>query len=357
MQAHRVYGSIEPPAWVATEGPARDVVLSTRARLARNVEGIPFPSRARDADLRRAADALFDAIHEFGGRFGKLRVIRTGHLSEFDRLALVDARMASREHVNGGGYRAVVLNDAGTLSLMINEEDHLRIQCILPGFQPMAALGMAREVDGFLGKKIGYARADNYGYLTASLANVGTGLRLSALLHLAGLGMLGEVTGALGAAAELGISVRGLLGEGTGAFGDLYQVSNETTIGFSDTEIASRVRAAAKHLVAREKDARRALANDQRQDLIYAVETAWNRLMEARALSGRAAMTCLSVLRLGSGLGVVSDFSSRDFNELLVSMQLRMSASGGCRGTGSLSEDRKRAKLIRARLSRTTETA
>jgi len=263
--------------------------------------------------------------------------------------------MASREHVSGGNYRPVVLNESGTLSLMVNEEDHLRIQCILPGFQPMTALQMAREFDSFLSKKIRYARADNYGYLTASLANVGTGLRLSVLLHLGALGILGEVTSALTAAAELRISVRGMLGEGTDAFGDLYQVSNETTIGFSDKEIASRVRAVAEHLVARERDARRTLGGARREDLAHAVQTAWERLMEARSLSSRAAMACLSVLRLGSGVGIVSDFSLQDFNELLISMQLAMSASDGRGEMGSLSNDIKRAKLIRERLSKKRE--
>lgn len=356
MQGHSAYTSTVLPAWVNAEGPADDVVLSTRARLARNIEGIPFPSKARAADLRRVADAISDAVYESGGRFGKLRVIRPGHLSESDRLALVDARVASREHVSGGSYRPVVLNDNGTLSLMVNEEDHLRIQYILPGFQPMTALQMVREFDSFLGKKIRYARADNYGYLTASLANVGTGLRLSVLLHLGGLGILGEVTSALTAAAELRISVRGLLGEGTGAYGDLYQVSNETTIGLSDREIASRVRAAAEHLVARERDARRILACTRREDLISAVHTARERLMEARELSGRAAMACLSVLRLGSEFGIVSDFSLKDFNELLISMQLAISASDERGKMGSLSDDIKRAKLIRARLGKKGET-
>jgi len=345
MQVPGVRTSTAFPAWVGTSGPAEDVVLSTRARLARNVEGIPFPSRAKETDLRRAAEIVSKAVRDTEGRFGKLRVIHPEHMSGAERRTLVDSHVASMQQVSGGNHRLVVLNEPGTLSLMVNEEDHLRIQCILPGFQPMTALQMAREFDAFLSGKIRYARADNYGYLTASLANIGTGLRLSVLLHLAGLGFAREATETLTAAAELKTSVRGLFGEGTDAIGYLYQVSNVTTIGFSEKEIASRVRAAADHLIARERGVRRNLARDG--ELTYAAQMARETLMEARALNGRDAAMCLSILRLGSALGISDDLSLKDFNELLVLMHLGT--------TGSVGDDMKRAKLIRAKLSEKRE--
>lgn len=350
MQAQRVHNGTALPAWVSSTGPAEDVVLSTRARLARNVEGIPFPSRAKETDLRRVADVVTRAVHDSEGRFGKLRIIHPEHMTWFERRTLVDVHMASRQHVNGGNHRLVVVNEPGTLSLMVNEEDHLRIQCILPGLQPMTALHMAREFDGFLSGKIRYARADNYGYLTSSLANVGTGLRLSVLMHLAGLGFAREATDILTAAAELKTSVRGLFGEGTDAIGYLYQVSNETTIGFSEREIASRVRAAADHLISREHAARRNLARGS--EAAYAVDEARRKLVESRSLGGRDAAICISILRLGAALGISSDLSLRDFNELLVSMHL---GTTGRRDTGSINDDMKRAKLIRAKLSENRE--
>ncbi len=331
-------------------------MLSTRARLARNVEGIPFPSRAREAGLRRVADIVSSAVHESGGRFGKLRIVHPGRISESERQALVDGHVASRQHVSGGLHRLVVVNEPGTLSLMVNEEDHLRIQCILPGFQPMTALHLAREFDTFLSGKIRYARADNYGYMTSSLGNVGTGLRLSVLMHLAGLGFVREATSILTAAAELKTSIRGLFGEGTDAVGYLYQVSNGTTIGFSEKEIASRVRAAADHLISRERGVRRDLARNS--DLIYAVEAAREKLIQSRTLTGREAAIYLSILRLGSVLGIADDLTVRDFNELLVSMHLGTTATSGakgCRDTGSINGDMKRAKLVRAKLSEKRE--
>lgn len=352
MQAQRVHNSASLPAWVIGTGPAEDVALSTRARLARNVEGIPFPSRSRETELRRVAEIVTRAVQESEGRFGKLRIIRPEHMSWFERRTLIDSHVASREHVNGGPHRLVVVNEPGTLSLMVNEEDHLRIQCILPGFQPMTALHMAGEFDAFLSGKIRYSRADNYGYLTSSLANVGTGLRLSVLLHLAGLGFAGEATSALTAAAELKTSVRGLFGEGTDAIGYLYQVSNATTIGFSEREIASRVRAAADHLMARERGVRRNLAGSS--ELLWAIDEARRKLADARALGARDAAICISILRLGAALGISSDLALSDFNELLVSMHL---GTTGRRETGSINDDMKRAKLIRAKLSSRSKAA
>lgn len=355
MPEQKVQRSSVVPAWVSAEGPANDVALSTRARLARNIKDIPFPTRARNADLRRVVDLVLDTVSDSddtfrrGGRIGKLRVIRPSHLSQFDRLALVDARVASRQQVDGGSYRPVVLNETGTLSLMVNEEDHLRIQCILPGLQPMMALQMAQEFDNFISSKIGYAQTDNYGYLTSSLANVGTGLRLSVMLHLAGLAFLEEVVPALKAAIELKISVRGLFGEGTRAFGDVYQVSNDAAIGFSEKEITSRVRAAAEHLVSREREARRKLVGQKKKELCEVVGQVESKLMEARALSGTEAMEHLSILRLGDGLGIGPNLSTRVFSELMVSMGLGISASGR-RAMESVGSDVKRAKLVREKL-------
>jgi protein arginine kinase len=347
------------PAWASADGPANDIVLSTRARLARNIEGITFPTHAKEADLKRAADLVLDVVYGGDGssdRIGRLRVIHPSRLSEFERLSLVDARVASRRHVDGGRHRPIVLNDTGTLSLMVNEEDHLRIQCILPGLQPMAALQMAQEFDVLLASKIRYARADNYGYLMSSLANIGTGFRLSVMLHLAGLSFLGEAVPTLTAAAELKISIRGLFGEGTKAFGGIFQVSNETTIGFSEKEIASRVRAAAEHLVSREKEARRRIAADRKEELAEAVEQARSRVLDASVLSGKEAMACISILRLADAFELKPSISARDLNELLVSIRLGTSAAGG-RSAESMTDDVKRAKLLREKISQNNGSA
>ena len=340
------------PAWVSADGPGTDVALSTRARLARNVEGRPFPAKAKDADLRRVADLVLDAIYSDGAeqRFGRLRVIHPTRIkTTAERLALVDAQVASRQHVDGGKHRPIILNETGTLSLMVNEEDHLRIQCILPGLQPVTALLMAQEFDAFLAGKIGYARTDNHGYLTSSLANVGTGLRLSVMLHLAGLSFLGEAVPALTAATELKISVRGLFGEGTRAFGDIFQVSNETTFGVSEKDIMTRVRAGVEHLISREREARHKLAYEKKSELAEAVEEARRIVMEVRSLTGREVMTCLSLLRLGSELAIGPNLSARVFNELLVSIGLGVAARVG-RTSQSVMSDNKRARLVRERL-------
>ncbi|MHB0911965.1 MAG: ATP--guanido phosphotransferase [Armatimonadota bacterium] len=314
------------PFWVEAAGPSDDVALSTRARLARNIDGLPFPTRAGSADLERAKNLLLDAARDRG-----LLVVNTAHLSGSERLALVDAHLASPQH--SGRFRPVLLDEAGAVSLMVNEEDHLRLQCILPGMQPLEALSTAEEFDENLGKKIRYAYADNYGYLTSSLANIGTGLRLSVMLHLPALAYLKEAVPALSAAAELKISVRGLLGEGTKALGDIFQVSNETTIGFTPREITQRVRAVAEHLIVREREARERLADDP--ELTGLVCEVRDHLMEATSLTGREAMAFLSIIRLGRGISI------RSFKEFLVGMQI---------AAESVSSDARRAKTVRERL-------
>lgn len=357
MQEKAAQYSLIIPKWATDDGPANDVALSTRARLARNVEGIPFPVCAQEADLKRVADLVLGTISagddqlRFSRLAGKFKVVTLSQLSSTSmRLALIDAHMASRQHVAGGKHRLIVLDDAGSISLMVNEEDHLRIQCILPGFQPMTALQIAREFDVLLSRKIKYAQTDNYGYLTSSLANVGTGLRMSVMLHLPGLAYLDEAITVLTAAAELKVSVRGLLGEGTKALGDVYQVSNETTIGFTEREITSRIRAVAEHLISREREARRFLAGKKYSDVHEAARNAWVKLTEAPALSGERAMSHLSTLRLADALSLSPGISVREFKNFLVSMRLGSSASSdeNCTSPLATGEDAaRRAKLVR----------
>lgn len=340
------------PAWVTMDGPSDDVAISTRARLARNIQGSPFPTRASEADQKHVADIVLDAIHRVDNGVDILRVIYPSHLNDVERLALMNSRLASRQQVNGGRYSPIVLNETGTLSVMVNEEDHLRIQCILPGFQPIAALERAENFDNSINSNVIYACADNYGCLTSSLANIGTGLRLSVMLHLGGLAYLYEDVDVLTAAAQLHISVRGLFGEGTKAFGDIYQVSNETTLGFSTREIASRVRAVAEHLISREREARKRLASERKEELSDVVERVQAGLATTSALSGRDAMAYLSILRLGAEIGVYDKLSARMFNKLLFAIQLGASDTGGSAldGAGSLSSDIKRARMVREML-------
>jgi protein arginine kinase len=226
------------------------------------------------------------------------------------------------------------------------------MQCILPGFQPLFALEKVQGLDNYIGSKIGYATTDNYGYLTTSLANIGTGLRVSVMLHLAGLSFMGEAVELLAAAAELKISVRGLFGEGSKAVGDLFQVSNETTIGFTEREITSRVRAAAEHLIRREREARQRAITERKTDLIRVVRRAGERLLESDSLSGPEAMTCLSILRLGTEAGLTPAISSRLFSELLASMQMEVTSFKGSAGKPwSMGNDIWRAGMVREKLA------
>ena len=203
------------PEWIGGQGPDADVVISTRARLARGLAEFPFPSRASREDLTMVVREVHEACGGLAERFPGLRLVSVDELSDEVKSFLLGARLASAEQINGGSGRAIVLTPRAGLSIMINEEDHLRLQTILSGLVCDQALEMVDWADDVLADGLNFGYSGRYGYLTASLSNVGTGLRVSALMHLAGLRLTGGLNVHLRAAYDLGVSIRGLFGEGT----------------------------------------------------------------------------------------------------------------------------------------------
>jgi len=216
---------------------------------------------------------------------------------------LVDAHIVSPEHLSGGPERMVVLEPSGRVAIMINEEDHLRIQVVLSGLAPEEAWRAVDDVDEELARSLQFAYSERYGYLTASITNLGTGLRISALMHLGGLAMLGKLKTTLKAAHELGVSVRGLFGEGTAGFGDFFQVSNEVTLGLEEQEIVGRVRGVARHLLEEEYRARELLAEEQSARLVATAANCIRAISRAQALSAQEALRLLSPIRVACSAG------------------------------------------------------
>lgn len=231
---------------------------------------------------------------------------------------------------------------------MVNEEDHLRIQAILSGLQPVEAWQLVDQVDDELAKALRFAYSRRLGYLTASLSNLGTGLRISAMMHLGGLAMVRRLARTLQAAMDLGVSVRGLFGEGSQGLGDLYQVSNEVTLGVPERELAGRVRAVADHLLSEERLARQEIVADGRARLIAAARGSLESLRGAETISAGEALARLSPIRLAGAVGLIAGCSARELNELMVAMRvMRLDARDG---DTSLMADRRRAVLVRRRL-------
>ena len=269
---------LKAPEWIRGDGPDADIVISTRARLARNLASIPFPSRASREDLDMVAREVGIACTGLMKQYPGLRTIKVEKLGSEQKSFLLDAHVASVEQVRGGAGRVVILDLSGSLSIMVNEEDHLRLQSLMSGFVPETVWKQLDQVDDLLSARLDYGYSERYGYLTASVTNVGTGLRVSVLMHLAGLALTGKVNAQLRAAYDLGVSIRGLYGEGTRFVGDLFQVSNEVTLGLSETEIVEKIRSVAQYLLNEERLARKELWNEQRSRLIGNAQRALSNL-------------------------------------------------------------------------------
>ncbi len=351
-KAERADGADElhPPSWAGETGWEADVVLSTRARLARNLAGIPFPGRSEDAGLKAVAKQVLAVAKRRDKGHVSLRPVEIAKLSEADRAALVDGHLISVPHALSGPHRWALVDDKHTISVMVNEEDHLRLQAILPGLQLEAAWRIADQMDDQFESHLDYAFDAHYGYLTSSLSNCGTGLRVSVMVHLPGLALSGKLDGALEAARTLGAAVRGPYGEGSEAAGDVYQVSNAVSTGKNERQLLTRLAATATLLVTDEQAARELLWLDRRSYLEEKVADARERLRRAERLSAGDSMALLSILRLGAVLGLPTGVTPRVFNELLSSLQIGAQFVSGERAQYTFYEETRRPALIRNKI-------
>ena len=310
------------PEWIRGEGPHSDVVISTRARLARSLAAYPFPARSSGEDLTMVVRDVKAAAQGLSDRFPGLRAMDMDRLDPEERAFLLDAHVVSFQQTEGRPGAAVILEPNATLSIMVNEEDHLRIQVLKSGLAIAEAWELADWVDDRLGETLEYGWSERYGFLTASVSNVGTGLRLSAMMHLAGLALTNRVATRLRAAYDLGVSIRGLFGEGSRSVGDLYQVSNEVTLGLNEKEIVQRVSSVAQYLLGEEHEARKELLGCERNRLMESARKALAVLQHARSVAPERAISLMSPIRLAAALGLVSDCPVYLLNELLVGMQV-----------------------------------
>ena len=294
-----------------------DTVISTRIRLARNLASVPFLSRANVEQKREIEGLIREKIKDTKDT-KDLHYIRLSDISAVDRLFLMERRLISREHAGGDGERGVAFGRSETISVMVNEEDHLRIQVIRSGFELRAAWKVIDEIDNILEKELKYAFSPTLGYLTACPTNVGTGMRASVMLHLPALGLTHHIEKVFNAVGKLGLIVRGLYGEGTQVLGDLYQISNQFTLGKSEIEIIEVMESVVPKITSYERMAREALITDNKKQLEDRVWRSYAMLRMARMLSSEEAMHLLSQVRLGVNLGIIDDIPVQTLNELFI---------------------------------------
>jgi protein arginine kinase len=306
--------------WLDGSGPNPEIVMSTRVRLARNLRNHRFAHRADEGELHRILDEVLSAVRETDA-LADAMVIPTHEVSLDDRRFLMERHLLSNELVSASRPAAVIVGEDECTSVMVNEEDHLRIQAMQSGFQPSKTWEMADEIESMLETRLPYAFSEHLGYLTACPTNTGTGLRVSVLVHLPGLVLTGQIARALKGIAQVGLAVRGLYGEGTDAMGNFFQVSNQTTLGQSESEIIQSLERVTRQVIEHEGTARRILLKDAKPQIEDKVWRAFGLLRYGRLMRPGEVMNLCSAIRLGLGSGLLSGVSYSLLNSLMVLSQ------------------------------------
>ncbi len=333
--------------WLKGGGPKAEIALSTRVRLARNLANRRFPTHPDQSERREILDEIRDAFQLVEGDRNFTWHELDGQLP-LDRRILMERHLISRELADGSGPRAVAFDQGETITIMVNEEDHLRMQSMRSGLRLREAYDSLNELDDELSAHLHFAFDPVYGYLTSCPTNVGTGLRASVMLHLPGLVMTQHIEKVFRALYEMRMTVRGFYGEGTEASGELYQISNQVTCGRTEHDILDDMEAAINSIIAYEEQARQELLANDRPRLEDRVWRSWGTLNNARLMSSDEAMRHLSSLRMGVVMGLLSD--SLKLEELqrlfLFSQPAHLQRLEG-RELGSSDRDLVRAEFLR----------
>ena len=302
------------------DGPYNKIVLSSRVRLARNVKGLPFPGWAKKPDRIKALELVRPAVESLP-QMAEAFSESMDNLTVLDKNILVERHLISREHAAKNAGSGLVLNREESLCVMINEEDHLRIQALRPGLQLRQAWHAIDQVDSKLEKKMEFAFTPALGYLTACPTNVGTGIRVSAMLHLPGLVLAEQINQIIQAVNKLGLAVRGLYGEGTEALGNVFQVSNQMTLGETENDIVERLNKVLAQIIEHEENARSMLLEKKPKTVYNHIGRAYGILANAHSISSKETLNLLSLMRLGVDLGLFTDLERWQVDELFVTTQ------------------------------------
>jgi len=335
--------------WLRGSGPNSDIVMSSRVRLARNLDKLPFSHWATKKQEKETLENLEGAVLEADLMRGSL-CTRMSELDDIDKQFLLERHLISREHVVHPEFKSVVIGDKEVVNIMINEEDHLRVQVMQSGFNLQEGWRIANRVDDSLHKKIKFAFHPDWGYLTACPTNTGTGLRASVMLHLPSLVMTKQINRVLQAITKLGMTARGLYGEGTEAEGNFFQISNQITLGSAEEDIIDNLERIIRQVIGHEENARKTIMKQSREMLLDKICRSNGTLKSAHVMSTKEMMGLLSMVRLGVDMGLITDIDRRAVNELFILTQPAHLQKIEGRVLNSQQRDAKRANLIRRRL-------
>jgi len=336
--------------WLRGVGPDSDIVVSTRIRLARNLSDFPFIRRCTDID-RAGIEALVFKQLEQRPEFRSLQRINIQELDELDRRFLVERQLISRELADAEGARSLMLEPNERLSLMINEEDHLRLQVMKSGLEIASAWEAIDRWDDLLQEVLSVAFHERWGYLTACPTNVGTGLRVSVMLHLPALVQTRQIDRVFKSLQKISLAVRGLFGEGSQAMGDFYQISNQLTLGKTEVELLEQVAEVVPALIDYERKARDFLVNANRTELIEQMKRSLETLRRSSQISSEETMHLLSKLRMAAHLNLIDEIDIPLINRIFLQTQPAhiQKLRGG--PLGSVERNRARAEYLQSALA------
>lgn len=336
-------------AWLEGTGPNSDIVISSRIRLARNLARVPFPHWAKKQDLEQvvvACQAAFEKTPELADSL----FLRLDDYDNVDKQFLVERHLMSNEHAIRSAQKALLVSPDEAIAIMVNEEDHLRMQVMESGFDLDTTWSVINSIDNRLSESLSYAASREWGYLTACPTNTGTGMRGSVMLHLPALVMTRQINRVLEAIAKLSFTTRGLYGEGTQASGNFFQISNQVSLGQREDEIIGNIKGVIRQIIEQEERAREALLAEHKELLEDRVWRSYGTLKNAHIITSNETVELLSMLRLGVDLNIVRDVQRSHINEMFILTQPSHLQKFENKKLTANERDIKRAQLIRERL-------
>lgn len=338
--------------WIKYQGKRDDLVLSSRIRLARNIDKMPFPHKLSVEKGREVIplveDAFYRSVH-----------MREEYITNYlcDRDAIVnqvylERHLISKNLINNSDKAAFITDKNEIVSVMINEEDHIRIQCITSSLNLEEAYDLSNKIDNLLEEKLSYAFDEKLGYITSCPTNIGTGLRASVMIHLPILSLNNKMNGVINAVSQVGMTVRGLYGEGSKAYGNIYQISNQVTLGLSEEEIISNLEAVVKQIINEESLLREDLIKNYKYEIEDRIYRALGMLKSAVLLNSNECIKLLSDVRLGVEMGIIKDVDNVILNNLLVDTQIASIQQIHKEKLSNKEIELNRAKLVKERLAK-----
>lgn len=335
--------------WLKGTGPNSDIVISSRIRLARNLDKIPFPHHAD----KKEGEQVFKAIETAKKSVDYIKAAVTFELADLDSIDkqfLIERHLMSYEHAQKTDHKALIIDGEEVIAIMVNEEDHIRMQVMQSGFNLFEAWSIINKIDDSLAKELHFAFLQDLGYLTACPTNTGTGMRGSVMLHLPALVMTRQINRVLAAISKLSFTTRGLYGEGTQATGNFFQVSNQVSLGHSEEEIIENINGLIRQIIEQENQARETMLSRNKAMLDDRINRGLAILKSAHIITSQETIELLSLVRLGCDLGMIKELGRRTINELFIITQPAHLQKIENKKLSTPERDIKRAELIRSKL-------